>query len=77
MRDTGIGIPQDSLKSIFDKFRQVDETDRREYEGTGLGLAIVKNLADALHGSVHVSSVAQQGSTFTVTLPQRLEVKDV
>jgi len=77
VRDTGIGIPQDSLKNIFDKFRQVDETDRREYEGTGLGLAIVKNLADALQGSVHVSSVAQQGSTFTVTLPQRLEVKDV
>jgi len=77
VRDTGIGIPQEALKNIFDKFRQVDETDRREYEGTGLGLAIVKNLCEALQGSVHVSSIAQKGSTFTVTLPQRLEVKEV
>jgi signal transduction histidine kinase len=77
VRDTGIGIPPEALKNIFEKFRQVDETDRREYEGTGLGLAIVKNLADALQGSVHVSSVPQQGSTFSVTLPLRLEVKEV
>lgn len=77
VRDTGIGIPPDALKNIFEKFRQVDETDRREYEGTGLGLAIVKNLTDALQGSVHVASVPQQGSTFSITLPLRLEVKEV
>lgn len=77
VRDTGIGIPPEALKNIFEKFRQVDETDRREYEGTGLGLAIVKNLADALQGSVHVSSVPQKGSTFSVTLPLRLEVKEI
>lgn len=77
VRDTGIGIPPEALKNIFEKFRQVDETDRREYEGTGLGLAIVKNLTDALQGSVHVTSVPQKGSTFTITLPLRLEVKEV
>jgi signal transduction histidine kinase len=77
VRDTGIGIPKDSIGRIFETFRQVDESDRREYEGTGLGLAIVRSLAEAMQGSVAVVSEVNHGSTFTITLPKRLDVKEV
>jgi signal transduction histidine kinase len=72
VRDTGIGIPPEAQAKIFETFRQADETDRREYEGTGLGLAIVRSLAEIMQGTVSLQSGVQQGSTFIVTLPQRL-----
>jgi signal transduction histidine kinase len=75
VRDSGIGIPEDALKTIFDKFQQVDSTDRREYEGSGLGLAIVKGLTEVLQGTVTVQSTPGKGSAFTITLPQRIEKK--
>jgi signal transduction histidine kinase len=75
VRDTGIGIPESSLKDIFEKFRQVDSSDRREFEGSGLGLAIVKSLTDCLHGTIAVRSELGKGSIFTLILPQRLEIK--
>ena len=67
--DTGIGIPADKISRVFDKFYQVDSSDKRMYPGTGLGLAIVKMIVTALGGTVQVESRVGEGSTFTFTLP--------
>lgn len=67
--DTGIGIPKEYRESIFEPFRQVDETVAREYGGVGLGLSIVKRLTSSMKGTIRVESELGQGSTFTVTLP--------
>ncbi len=67
--DTGIGISEDDLLRIFDKFRQVDSGGGRRFEGSGLGLAIVRELARFLGGEVTVQSAPEKGSTFTVVLP--------
>jgi signal transduction histidine kinase len=67
--DTGIGIPKEQRESIFEPFRQVDETIAREYGGMGLGLSIVKRLASSLKGKIRVESEPGVGSTFTVILP--------
>jgi len=67
--DTGIGIPKEHRESIFEPFRQVDETIAREYGGVGLGLSIVKRLTSSMKGTIRVESQLDQGSTFTVTLP--------
>jgi PAS domain S-box-containing protein len=67
--DTGIGIPQDALGRIFERFYQVDASARRPYEGTGIGLSIVRDIL-RLHGSdIAVRSEDGQGSVFTFTLP--------
>jgi signal transduction histidine kinase len=67
--DTGIGIPKEYRESIFEPFRQVDETIAREYGGVGLGLSIVKRLTSSMKGTIRVESELGQGSTFMVTLP--------
>lgn len=66
--DTGIGIPEDKLAHVFEKFSQVDGTTTRKYEGTGLGLSIAKNLAGLMGGDIAATSEVDKGSTFTVTL---------
>jgi PAS domain S-box-containing protein len=65
--DTGIGIPEDRLKSIFEPFMQVDESMSKSYRGTGLGLSIAKQYIEAMNGEIHCESHLDEGSTFLVT----------
>lgn len=67
--DTGIGIPQDSLKQIYERFYRVDKSHSREIGGTGLGLAITKNAVQLHRGSIKVVSTEGEGTTFTVKIP--------
>jgi anti-sigma regulatory factor (Ser/Thr protein kinase) len=67
--DTGIGIAEKDLRTLFHPFVQLDSQLSRQYEGTGLGLALVLRLAEAHCGSVSVESTLGQGSRFSVTLP--------
>ena len=67
--DTGKGIPESDLSSIFNSFHQVDDTDLREVGGTGIGLSITKRLVELLDGKIEVSSTLGVGSTFSFTLP--------
>jgi PAS domain S-box-containing protein len=69
VRDTGIGIPEQSLSSIFDMFSQVDRNIERSKGGLGIGLALVKGLVEMHGGTVAADSVEGKGSTFTVRLP--------
>lgn len=70
--DTGIGIKQDALPNLFDVFQRQDEEKNRNIEGTGLGLSIVKQLVELMGGTIAVNSVYTKGSTFTVTLWQKV-----
>jgi two-component system phosphate regulon sensor histidine kinase PhoR len=67
--DTGIGIPDEVMSRLFDKFFQVDPTTTRRYGGTGLGLAIAKAIVEAHGGTITVESAVGAGSTFSVALP--------
>jgi len=69
--DTGIGIPPDELEKVFDRFYQVDGSERRAYRGTGLGLSICKHIVERHNGRIWVESdgVAGHGSRFQVELP--------
>lgn len=71
VRDTGIGIPAESLPRVFERFYRVDKARSRAAGGTGLGLAIVKHLALAHGGEASVRSEAGQGCEFTIKLPVR------
>lgn len=67
--DTGKGIPEDQLESIFEKFHQVDATENRGVVGTGLGLSICRELVEAHHGRIWVESELERGSRFVLVIP--------
>ena len=66
--DTGIGMDEEGVKTLFEKFSQADTSITRRFGGTGLGMAIVKNLVEAFKGNIDVSSVIGQGTTITIDL---------
>jgi len=74
VEDTGIGIPQDKQKAIFEAFTQADGSYTRKYGGSGLGLAITRRLAEILGGWLTVISKEGEGSTFSLTLPIGVEL---
>lgn len=69
VKDTGIGIPEEYLDKIFEKFVQVDVNLQEQYKGTGLGLSIVKRLVELFKGSISIESKIREGSKFTVLFP--------
>lgn len=83
INDTGIGIAESKLASIFEEFTQVDASDSRQYSGTGLGLAITKRFIEMLNGHISVTSELNKGSSFVVTIkraslfPQKPQVLDI
>ncbi|OPJ63321.1 sensor histidine kinase [Clostridium chromiireducens] len=72
IKDTGSGIPEDKLESIFDRFVQVDKSLNRSHEGSGIGLSIVKSLVEQHGGKIFVKSKESQGTEFILHLPCEL-----
>ena len=72
VEDTGIGIKQENINKLFNKFERLDLEENITIEGTGLGLAITKKLVDLMHGKIVVQSVYGKGSKFTVSIDQRI-----
>lgn len=70
--DTGIGIPEDQLGSLFNDFTQADGSSKRRFEGIGLGLTKARRLISALHGTLRPESIQGQGTTFSFTIPFEL-----
>ena len=69
--DTGIGIPKDKVKNIFDRFKQADSSLSRNHYGSGLGLSLVKTLVEAHKGTIYVTSEEGKGTSFILHLPVR------
>jgi signal transduction histidine kinase len=76
VRDTGIGIEEHHREAIWEDFRQVDQSITREFGGSGLGLSITRKLVDALGGEIRLQSEFGVGSTFTIVLPLRSQLRE-
>jgi len=72
IKDSGIGIPEDKIDSLFKKFSQIDASDSRKYGGTGLGLAISRELCELLGGSISVKNNPEGGATFFFTISAKI-----
>ena len=72
VKDTGIGIKEENIKKLFNKFERLDVEKNTTTEGTGLGLAITKKLVDLMGGKINVSSKFGTGSIFVVSIPQKI-----
>ncbi|MCR5686462.1 MAG: response regulator [Lachnospiraceae bacterium] len=72
VKDTGIGISEENRKYLFDSFKRIDERSNRNIEGTGLGLSITRKFTEMMGGTIEVESELYEGSTFTVTIPQKV-----
>ncbi|MEJ1228407.1 MULTISPECIES: ATP-binding protein [unclassified Pseudomonas] len=75
VRDSGIGIPAESLERMFDAFQQADSSISRRYGGTGLGLPIARTLAERMGGTLRAQSEEGQGSVFTLEIPLALSTQ--
>ena len=69
IKDSGIGIPEDKLPKIFDRFYQVDDSSLRSHGGTGIGLSLVKELTDLMNGTIEAKSEPGKGSVFRISIP--------
>jgi PAS domain S-box-containing protein len=76
IKDSGIGIPADTLQHIFERFRQAESQTTRKYGGTGLGLSIAKQLVELQGGQMFIESVVNLGSVFSFTLPFKIPAKN-
>ncbi|NQY93451.1 MAG: hypothetical protein HRT43_04730 [Campylobacteraceae bacterium] len=77
VKDDGIGIEQDKLEHIFDRFKQANDSTSREFGGSGLGLSICNELAHLLGGEIVVNSQVNKGTTFILTLPKHFKKENV
>jgi len=73
VRDTGIGIPEEELPKLFERFYQVETSQMKKYGGTGIGLALTKELVELHRGFINVTSIPGEGSEFTIELPPGID----
>ena len=72
--DSGIGIPEESIGRIYDRFYRVDKSHSREIGGTGLGLSITRNAILLHRGAIKATSIVGEGTTFTVKIPMEADI---
>lgn len=77
VKDTGIGIPQDRIEKIFDRYEQITADFKKQFGGTGLGLAISKKLTNLMNGQISVESKLNKGTSFTINIPVKTSADEV